>query len=81
MRKVEAIPFIIDALTNEDDDVRRGAAVGITYLAGHKIAPSTKKRVRNMEDAEVVQREWRQWWEQNKATFELGPATPIQYEE
>jgi len=81
VHKVEAIPYIIDALGNEDDDVRMSAAVGITYLAGHKIAPSTKKMVKNIEDAKRVQSEWRKWWEQNKASFTLGPQTRPQFED
>ena len=79
VRKTEAIPFIIGALADDDLPVRMTAAIGITYLTGHKIASSTKKRVKSIEDAKGVQSEWQQWWQQNKAAFVLEPPAKLQY--
>lgn len=79
VQKPEAIPFIIGALADDDLPVRMTAAVGITYLTGHKIASSTKKRVKSIEDARIVQSEWQRWWQQNKATFVLEPPANLQY--
>lgn len=81
LRRVEAIPHIIEALTDENERVRMSAATGITYLVGRNITPTTKQGVRKIEDARAVQAKWRQWWEENKQTFTLGPPTPPRYSE
>lgn len=79
VHKVEAIPFLIEALVNDDVWVRETAVLGINYMVGKVISTSTKKGVRNIEDARRVQAEWQQWWEKNKATFVLGPKTPPKF--
>jgi HEAT repeat protein len=80
-RRVEAIPHLIEALTDDSPAVRRTAAVGLTHLAGRPITPRTKARVAKLEDARLLQNEWRQWWQDNKATFVPGPPAPPQFAE
>ena len=69
----EALPVLIRNITNEDRDIRTNTSSALFQLAGElKITGDFVKynSTEPMENLAAIQKQWNDWWEENKVKFE-----------